>query len=277
MPFDLTFRTPITIPSDIPEKDQWGGPHQGGHEGDWTQAEGNDFRRGKGSPDTDRVRAFYTQINKLEKGIAPGAVLKRGDPTGKIRSSSGAGVHLHFAMVERVRATWDKPRGIEIPGDFRKWALEASPANHVIRLFGDGTTDPVLDPTPPAPAQPQGGADSTPVTGGSNPLSTPAANPDAGCNDAAVPQAVTSQADDGTTLDGGVIAVQRLSRTVAPAGCCSCSSRSGIVRWRRCSKPRRTDARVPPSGWRRRGSCRLGARRIDDRASWSRIREAGHP
>jgi murein DD-endopeptidase MepM/ murein hydrolase activator NlpD len=166
MPFDLTFRTPITIPSDIPEKDQWGGgPHQGGHKGDWTQAEGNDFSAhvgtpvfaafdciimgqgwfpdlidkearagkvyglqmivknddGKDSPDTDRVRAFYTHINKLEKGIAPGAVLKRGDPIGKIRSSSGAGVHLHLAMVERVGATWAKPRGIEIPGDFRKW------------------------------------------------------------------------------------------------------------------------------------------------------------
>ena len=99
--------------------------------------------------DPDRVQAYYTHLNQIDKNVKPFNSLKRGAPIGRVRSAPGVGVHLHFAMRERVGSTWDKYKGVDIPKSLAAWAASTSEV-HTIRFSGDGKP-PVTDPQPAAP------------------------------------------------------------------------------------------------------------------------------
>src|SRR4051794_1128986 len=161
------------------------GGHTGG---DWTQRYGNDFGCSVGEPvsaafdcvilgqgwfptlldsasadgkkyglqmmvantgdNAGRVEAYYTHINQLAPGIAPGKKLSRGDPIGRVRSNTGVGIHLHFAMRAKTGTDF---RGVDIPGTLMDWAKSTSDS-HVLRFADDGKV--VGDPPPPTKPTP---------------------------------------------------------------------------------------------------------------------------
>jgi hypothetical protein len=221
MAFDLAFSSPISMPDKGKWAGGPGtGGHKGG---DWTQRYGNDYGCGVGEqvyaafdcvilgqgwypnllkgasedgkkyglqmivantgPGAGLVEAYYTHINDLAPGIAPGQPLSRGAPIGKVRANPPVGIHLHFAMHAKGAKDW---RGVDIPNTLIEWAKDRS-AVHTIHFGDDGTATPDL--TPPTPS-----AQPPPVTGeleGYDELA-PYGNPAYSC------------------LDGGVAAVEQV-------------------------------------------------------------------